>query len=175
MSRDSRSAVDWAIQLLRTAKTAEDVQIALRTSVRAGVDAQGATVVRLEDDQCYYVDEDAMSPLWKGQRFLASICISGWAMLHDQTVAVPDIWSDSRIPAKAYRPTFVRSLLIVPIRARRRPVGAVGAYWAHKHEATDEEVATLERLADAAGQALERITSAAPAAPPAPASRTPAA
>lgn len=37
-----------------------------------------------------------------------SACISGWAMLHRRSAVVPDIYADSRIPADAYRPTFVR-------------------------------------------------------------------
>ena len=35
-------------------------------------------------NHCYYADEDAISPLWKGQRFPMSACISGWAMLNRQ-------------------------------------------------------------------------------------------
>lgn len=165
MTTGTPSPVEWAIQLLSEATTVGEVQIAVRTSARAGVNAQGATVVRLEGDECYYLDEDAMSPLWKGQRFPATTCISGWAMIHDQTVAIPDIRVDNRVPVKAYRPTFVLSLLVAPIRAGGRPIGAIGAYWAHKHEATDAEVATLERLASAAGHALERILRAANAPP----------
>lgn len=159
MQIDSVSPVEWAIDMLDEAITAEDVQTALRCSARAAVRAQGATVVQLENGECHYLDEDAMSPLWKGQRFPATSCISGWAMLHDQTVTIADIRTDSRIPQAAYRPTFVRSLLMVPIRVAVTPVGAIGAYWADLHQASAAEVAALERLADAAGRALTRISS----------------
>ncbi|MEV4416002.1 GAF domain-containing protein [Catellatospora sp. NPDC049609] len=149
--------VDWALDMLSHAETPEDVQTALRCSARAAVQAQGVTIVQLEHGECHYLDEDAMSPLWKGQRFPATSCISGWAMLHDQTVAIADIRTDDRIPQAAYRPTFVRSLLMVPIRAAGVPVGAVGAYWADRHRATADETAVLERLAAAAGRALTRV------------------
>lgn len=155
---NSVSPIGWALEMLDEAKTVVDVQTALRCSARAAVGAQGVTVVQLEDGECHYTDEDAMSPLWKGQRFPATSCISGWAMLHDQTVTIADIRTDDRIPQAAYRPTFVRSLLMVPIRVDGIPVGAVGAYWADRHRASDNEIAVLERLAAAAGRALTRVT-----------------
>lgn len=153
MSSKTASSVGWAIQMLDEADSVADVQVILRGSARASVDAQGATVVLREGDLCFYADEDAMSPLWKGQRFPVTQCVSGWAMLHRQTVVVPDIRVDERIPQDAYRPTFVRSLVMVPIRVHQ-PLGAIGAYWASLHRASEEEILTLERLADAAGEAL---------------------
>lgn len=149
-------SIDWAIQLLREAESVEEVELVLKGSARAAVQAQGVTIVRLEDGHCHYADEDAMSPLWKGQRFPVNRCISGWAMTHGQTVVVPDIRVDERIPQEAYRPTFVRSLAMVPIRPES-PVGAIGAYWADSHLASADEVAILERLAGAAATALARV------------------
>ncbi|MBV1856414.1 GAF domain-containing protein [Catellatospora tritici] len=158
MENNSLNSVEWAIYMLNDAETAEEVYTILRCSVRAAVRAQGATIVLLEDGQCHYTDEDAMSPLWKGQRFPATSCISGWAMLHDQVVAIPDISIDSRVPQAAYRPTFVRSLLMVPIRVADTPVGAIGAYWADLHQASTNEIDALKVLADAAGCALARVS-----------------
>lgn len=153
----SNGSVDWAIGMLRDARSLEEIQVILRGSARAGAGAQGATVVWRDGEHCYYADEDAMSPLWKGQRFPVRTCISGWAMMHRQTVAVSDIRADNRIPQEAYRPTFVRSLLMVPIRVKS-PVGAIGAYWAGLHEASPEEIQTIERLAEAAGQAVVQLS-----------------
>lgn len=148
--------------MLERAETAEEVRLILRSSARAAVRGDGATVVELEGDQCHYADEDAVSPLWKGQRFPVTACISGWAIQHQQTVVIPDIRDDHRVPIEAYRPTFVRSMVMVPIIVGA-PVGAIGVYWARLHRASGEEVAALERLADAAGRALRRIL--APADP----------
>jgi GAF domain-containing protein len=150
-----RAALDEATSI-------EDVQRVLRTTVRTALAAHGATLVLLDGDQCYYADEDSMSPLWKGQRFPAHTCISGWAMHHEQTVAIHDIRSDPRIPQAAYRPTFVRSLLVSPI-LHPDPIGALGAYWATHHHATDKDVATLQDIARAAGEALERFPEGVPA------------
>jgi GAF domain-containing protein len=152
--------VDWVLDLLDRAESLDDVELALRSSARAAVDADGATVVRREGGRCYYSQEDAMSPLWQGQRFPLTECISGWAMLHRQIVTIPDIRVDARIPQEAYRPTFVRSLVMVPIGSPTSAVGAIGAYWADEHVATDAEVSALRRLANAAAGALSRIRSA---------------
>jgi GAF domain-containing protein len=150
------------MERLAGAATLEEVQRIVRTTARSSLAAHGATLVLLDGDLCYYADEDSMSPLWKGQRFPAVNCISGWAMLNRQTVAIKDIRVDSRIPQEAYRPTFVRSLLMAPI-LRPEPLGAIGCYWAVPHAATPTETATLESLALAAGEALERFPEGLPA------------
>ncbi len=147
---------------LAEAATLEEVQRVVRTTARSLLAAHGATLVLLDGDLCYYADEDSMSPLWKGQRFPAVNCISGWAMLNRQTVAIRDIRFDKRIPQEAYRPTFVRSLLMAPI-LRPDPLGAIGCYWAVPHTASPEETETLESLASAAGEALERFPEGLPA------------
>ncbi len=89
-------------------------------------------------------------------RFPIETCISGWSMLNRQAVVIPDINVDDRIPKAAYRPTFVKSLVMVPIRSLD-PVGAIGNYWATHHEATPEEVRTLQALADATALAMENM------------------
>ena len=156
--------IEWAVQMLREADSVEEVQSILKGSARAAVGAQGVTVVRLEDNHCHYADEDAMSPLWKGQRFPVDRCISGWAMLHGCTVVVPDIRVDERIPQEAYRPTFVRSLAMIPIRPAD-PSGAIGVYWADHHVASPSEIEILERLAAEAAAALARLPEPSPTAP----------
>jgi hypothetical protein len=155
-------SMDWAVDMLAEAETVSEVELTLRRSARAGIGADGVTIVRRDGGQCFYADEDAMSPLWKGQRFPMAACISGWAMLNRQTVRVPDIYVDDRIPHDAYRPTFVRSLLMVPIRAES-PIGAIGLYWASQHLASDDEVAAIERLAEAASVALASVSAPVPA------------
>jgi len=107
-----------------------------------------------DDTRCHYVDEDAIAPLWKGQKFPMEACISGWAMLNRRPAVIPDITVDDRIPQDAYRATFVRSLAMVPIR-QLAPVGAIGAYWADRHAATDAEVEMLQALANSTAVAME--------------------
>src|SRR5262249_27757171 len=64
--------------------------------------------------------------------------------------------ADPRIPLSAYEPTFVRSLVMVPIRASR-PIGAIGNYWARRHSATAAEVRLLQALADTTAVAMENV------------------
>jgi signal transduction histidine kinase len=128
----------------------------LRRAARRLTGADGVTVVLKDGDLCYYADEDAIAPLWKGQRFPLSVCISGWCMINRQQVAISDIYADARVPHDAYRPTFVRSLAMTPIR-REEPIGAIGAYWADNHTASDAELEVLRALGDAASVAFANV------------------
>ncbi|MDX9707801.1 MAG: PAS domain S-box protein, partial [Azospira sp.] len=100
----------------------------VRPAVRRLTGADGATLVLNDNGCCFYADEDAIGPLWKGQRFPLESCISGWVMLHGEAAVIEDIYADERIPHEAYRPTFVKSLVMVPV-GRNGPVAAIGAYW----------------------------------------------
>jgi len=144
------------VQRLSLARTVDEIQEIVRTAARNLTGADGATFVLRDEDRCFYADEDAVAPLWKGERFPMSACVSGWTMNHRKPVAIPDIYDDERVPADAYRPTFVRSLAMVPIR-RLDPVGAIGNYWADRHDPTARELALLQALADSTAVALENV------------------
>lgn len=145
-----------AVSRLAAATALDEVTGAVTAAVRDLLGADGATFVLREDDTCFYVDEDAISPLWKGRRFPAESCISGWVMAHGETAVIPDIYRDPRIPQDAYRPTFVRSLAMAPVRAHD-PVAAVGAYWATRYEPSLRELAMLAALANAASSSLTSL------------------
>jgi len=148
-----------AVQRLSLAGAVEEVQGVVRTAARRLTGADGATFVLREGGNCCYADEDAIEPLWKGKRFPLQACISGWAMLNRQAAVIEDIYSDARIPHEAYRPTFVKSLVMVPIRTLD-PVGAIGIYWAHRHHASDDEIGLARALADSTAVALENVRAA---------------
>jgi signal transduction histidine kinase len=146
-----------AVQKLSLARGLDAIVEIVRVTARQLTGADGATFVLRDGEQCYYVDEDAISPLWKGQRFPLEACISGWAMLNRKSTVIPDIYRDPRIPHDAYRPTFVRSLAMVPIRSAQ-PIGAIGNYWASQHECTPSELALLEALANSTAVAMENVS-----------------
>jgi HD domain-containing protein/GAF domain-containing protein len=149
-------AIVAVVQRLSMARSLAEIQAIVRSAARRLTGADGATFVIREHERCFYADEDAISPLWKGQRFPIDSCISGWAMLNRQAAVIPDIYKDDRIPHDAYRPTFVKSLAMVPIR-QLDPIGAIGNYWASHHQPTAEELALLQALADSTAVAVENV------------------
>jgi putative two-component system response regulator len=144
------------VQRLSLARSLSEVQTIVARAARRMTGADGATFVMRDGDYCFYADEDAISPLWKGQRFPLESCISGWVMRNRQSTAIEDIYKDDRIPHEAYRPTFVKSLAMVPIR-QLRPIGAIGNYWASTHRPTEHELALLQALADSTAVAIENV------------------
>jgi two-component sensor histidine kinase len=77
-------------------------------------------------------------------------------MLNGQTAVIPDIYDDPRVPQDAYRPTFVKSMVMVPVRPAD-PVAAIGAYWAERREPTAREVELLEAMARVTATAFENV------------------
>ena len=149
-------ALTDAVQRLSLAEGMADVQEVVRRAARRLTGADGATFVLRDEGECFYADEEAIAPLWKGKRFPLQSCISGWAMLNRKPVVIEDIYADARIPHDAYRPTFVKSLVMVPIRTMD-PVGAIGMYWATRHAATEQEVGLARALADSTAVALQNV------------------
>ena len=144
------------IEQLSSARTVEEVAAVVRRKAREISGADGVTFVLRDGPYCHYLDEDAIGPLWKGKRFPLEACISGWAMLNGSVAVIRDIYVDARIPHDAYRPTFVKSLVMTPVRAND-PIAAIGAYWADLRDPTTDEVASLEAIARATATALENV------------------
>jgi hypothetical protein len=136
--------------------TIEEIAHILRDCGRELIGADGIAPVLRDGDLCHYFEEDAIGPLWKGQKFPMGACISGWAMLKRQTVCIADIRMDKRIPYDLYENTFVRSLVMAPAE-KNPPVAALGAYWSWAHVASADEVAAVEALAEAVGAAIVRV------------------
>ena len=158
-SKDKALAARWssaaeAIEALAGVRSLDAVVSVLRAFARRAVGADGIAIVLPDGDQCHYVAEDSMEPLWEGQYFPASNCVSGWAMKHRETAVIADVFDDPRVPLNAYRTTFVRSMLMVPI-GQGEPIAAIGAYWSEAGQPSDSEIALLEALARAASVALE--------------------
>lgn len=144
------------VQDLSHAREIEGVMAIVRKAARKLTKADGATFILRDGDKCFYADEDAVSPLWKGQRFPMESCISGWVMRNARPAVLEDIYKDARIPIDAYKPTFVKSMVMVPIRAER-PIGAIGNYWAETRKPEKEEVAILQALAHVTSVAMENV------------------
>jgi two-component sensor histidine kinase len=144
------------IEHLSLARSVEDVAAVVRSAARRISGADGVCFVLREGAECRYLDEDAIGPLWKGRRFPMSQCISGWAMLNGETAVIADVFADVRIPHDAYAPTFVKSLVMTPVR-RADPIAAIGAYWAEVRQPRPSEVVKLAMVARATATALENV------------------
>src|SRR5262245_18570458 len=104
-----------AIQRLAGARPQEDVIEVRRSTARNVAGADGLRILVRDNGKCHYIEEEAISPLWKGGKFPMETCISGWAMINNKTVVIPDVFVDDRIPHAIYRQTFVKSLVMTPI------------------------------------------------------------
>lgn len=144
------------VQDLSLARDIDSVMRIVRSVARDLTGADGATFVLRDGENCYYADEDAISPLWKGSRFPMKSCISGWVMVNKKPVVIQDIFNDERIPIDVYKPTFVKSLAMVPIRSVD-PIGAIGNYWADFRIPTEQDIALLKSLADITAVSIANI------------------
>ena len=102
-------------QELSTARDLTSVMEIVRSAARKLVGADGATFILREGERCFYADEDAIAPLWKGERFPIGSCVSGWTMLNSRPAIIRDIYQDVRIEHGRFRPTFVKSLIMMPM------------------------------------------------------------
>ena len=144
------------IRRLASARSLPEVMEIVTHAARAILGADGVTFVLREGDLCHYAEEDAIAPLWRGRRFPMSACISGWCIEHGRSVVIPDICQDVRIPQDAYRPTFVKSLAMAPVR-QEEPIAALGVYWGRPHEASQAELELLQTVANAAALAISYV------------------
>ncbi len=144
------------VQRLSLARNLQSIMDIVRHSARNLVGADGAAFILRDGENSFYAEEDAIGPLWKGRRFPLSSCVSGWSMLNRQPAVIKDVYQDARIAQEAYRPTFVKSLVMMPVRTLA-PIGAIGVYWARPHRATGEEVELLQALADSTSVAIESV------------------
>lgn len=127
----------------------------VRLTARGICKSDGITFILREGEMCHYVEEDAIGPLWKGQRFPLNACISGWSMIHGETVVIEDVFQDPRIPYDAYLPTFVKSLIMTPVGDKN--VAAMGAYWKDQRQFDSLEIMTIKTFSAIIGKALSDL------------------
>jgi L-methionine (R)-S-oxide reductase len=141
---------------LATTESVEDIVAVLRAHTRTIIGSDGVAVILREGERCHYVAEDAVEPLWLGQRYPLTACVSGWAMLNDRSLFITDIESDPRIPQEAYGRTSMRSLAMAPI-GQPSPVAALGAYWCAFIEPDEGTMRHLDAIARLATEAFARV------------------
>ena len=70
---------------------------ALRDTARGVVGSDGITIVQRDGDEVVYVTEDAISPLWAGQRFRSGFVSAAWRSRRARAIVIPDILQDRRV------------------------------------------------------------------------------
>src|ERR1700761_6005298 len=93
---DSAALLAIAERLARARSFDQGVEV-VRSAARTIIGAQGITFVRCEGDECAYIAEDAIEPLWEGRRFNLAQCVSGWVMQNGEPAIIPDIYADDRV------------------------------------------------------------------------------
>jgi PAS domain S-box-containing protein len=156
LARERFERLSVAVRQLAAARSRDEVVEIVRTSARVLSGASGVAVVLRDGDQCHYLAEDSQVPLWSGQRFPLTECISGWSMTHGQQAVIPDVYADDRIPHEANQPLGVQSLIMTPV-GEPEAFAALGAYWLETREPTPDEIAVMAALAGCMATALENI------------------
>ncbi|MGM3309349.1 sensor domain-containing diguanylate cyclase [Anabaena sp. WFMT] len=147
------------VQELCSAHTLEEITKIVLVAVRKLTSSDGATFVLSDNGFSYYVDEDAISPMWKGQRFPMDTTISGWVIRNCQPGIIADVSVDPRSSHYFYENTFIKSMAMVAICTKGgiAAIGAIGTYWGQHHQPTHEEVKLLQLLADSTAIAMDNI------------------
>src|ERR1700759_5577694 len=152
---DDPELMELARERISAQLNREGLIAAVKDTARNICKSDGITFILREGNMCHYVEEDAIGPLWKGQYFPLSACISGWSMLNGQTAVNEDVFTDPRIPHDAYRPTFVKSLIMTPVGEKN--VAAMGAYWKESRQFSDLEQLTVKTFSTIVGKALSNL------------------
>jgi len=141
---------------LAAARDVDKVMQIARDAARQLVDADGACVVHRDGELTVCVAEDTIAQLPPEQWLPLTNSIADWTVAHGQVAAVEDVFDDGRIAPETFRGTFVKSLVMVPLRPSE-PLGAIGVYRAQRHLASPDELRLLQALADSTTVALEQV------------------
>lgn len=145
-----------AVKSLSESRDLQTIEKIITAYAREFSRADAAAIILKEGDYCYYAEEDSIQPIWKNKKFRMSECVSGWVMLNKEAVVIKDIYEDSRISIADYENTFVKSLVMFPVRTHDS-IAAIGCYWKINHEPTEMELQFLQTLADSAGRPIENV------------------
>jgi signal transduction histidine kinase/DNA-binding NarL/FixJ family response regulator len=160
-ARQKRYSAGWArliqtIQSLTGASNTERIFELVRQTARALVACDGVMIALRDGEHFHVVEEESIPTFWRGRRLPLEGTIEGWVMRHRAALTVPDVTADVRISPDFYRGTFVKSLVVAPIRTED-PLGVVSLYWDRVRQPTAEEMDLLQALADITAFAYEGL------------------
>ena len=141
---------------LTAAGSKADVIRIVKANTRRFMAADGIAIILLDGKYCHYVEEDAETPLWKGQRIMISKCPAGRSMTSSETVIIEDVNGGEGSRTSAYEGTFVKSAIIVPV-FDGEDAAAIGVYWSEARRPTPSDVAAAETLGHAVSASLSKL------------------
>lgn len=150
------STMSSIIQKLSNTTNLTQVARIVSNAARHMCEADAATFIVKQGDQCVYADEDAPATLWKGREFPMAECISGWVMKHRVPSMIKHMDGDARVPARENNDMELTSMVMVPI-GTKRVVGAIGVYWSEEHVVSDMQLETLKSLGDLTAMAMKNV------------------
>lgn len=153
---DRWGALAKSLPRLMQATSIEAAVEVVRGVGRAITGADGIAIVRRLGDRSVYVAEDSIAPLWAGRDFPLNECVSGAAMLRNETILIPDIQRSDEVPLNLYLSTYVRRMAVAPF-GLDAPVGAIAAYWRKEGSIEAETAALLTALAKAMGGVFQTL------------------
>jgi diguanylate cyclase (GGDEF)-like protein len=116
-----------------------------RTQVLTNAD--GSIVELMEGDALVYRAASGLAAPFIGLRLDPGNSMSGLAIRRDAVLKCDDSEADARVDRLACRKVGLRSMVVVPLRHRGRPVGVLKVMSAQPNGFRDEDVCTLELLA----------------------------
>lgn len=145
------------IQELSLADDLEKIMVIVKNAACELSLADGVFFVLREGDNCrFYRSENTINFLAKGNKIPLSNCISGVSISNRSYIFVEDIHQDERVKGDFYKNTFIKSLLVVPIKVTN-PIGTIECYWTNKHKPTIEQIKLTQALADITAITIENI------------------
>ena len=118
--------------------------------------ADAAVVEMLDGDELVYRAVAGTADRFHGLRMSASTSLSGRSIRDGEILWCQDAGTDPRVNLEVARKAGARSMVIVPLLPRRRPVGALKVYSARPHAFGERELRVVQMMAGTLGSALVR-------------------
>jgi diguanylate cyclase (GGDEF)-like protein len=118
--------------------------------------ADAAVVEMLEGDELVYRAVAGKADKFHGLRMSAATSLSDRSIRDGEILWCQDAGCDPRVNLEVARKTGARSMVIVPLLPRRRPVGALNVYSARPYAFGERELRVVQMMAGTLGSALVR-------------------
>ena len=120
--------------------------------------ADGAVIELLDGDEMVYTAGSGVAAPHLGLRLKAASTLSGVCVRTGETVLCNETETDSRVDQAACRVVGVRSMLMVPLRKDRKPIGTIKVLSAAPNSFGKRDVYTLQLMAAVMDAAVSHHT-----------------